>query len=57
MSALIAAGLDSPATYLQWGWLQVSTPNAIIIAVMVIVFVLALVLPFPGAHGQDRDQS
>lgn len=36
--------------YLHWGVVSVSLTNAIIIGVMVVVFLLALVLPFPGSR-------
>ena len=46
------AGMDAPATYFTWGWLSVSVPNLMVIVLMVLLFVLAIVLPFP----KDRDQ-
>jgi hypothetical protein len=53
-SALLAApvNLDHPGHYLNWGVIQISTANAVVILVMVVLFVLALVLPFP--KGRDR---
>ena len=36
--------------YLHWGVISVSLTNAAIIGLMVVVFVLALVVPFPGSH-------
>lgn len=45
--------MNDPARYLQWGWLSISVPNLVMIAVMITAFVLALVLPFPG--GRDHD--
>lgn len=36
--------------YLHWGVVQISVTNLVIIALMVLVFVLALVVPFPGHH-------
>ena len=33
--------------YIQWWFIQISVPNLIVIALMIAVFVLALVLPFP----------
>lgn len=42
------------ATFLEYGWFSISVPNLIIIAVMLVLFVLALVLPFPGT-GEDVD--
>ena len=38
--------------YLHWGVIQISVTNLAIIGLMVVVFVLALLLPFPG--GRDR---
>jgi hypothetical protein len=35
-------------SYLHWGVINVSWTNAAIIGVMVLVFVLALLLPFRG---------
>lgn len=42
---LLAAG-----RYLHWGVIQISLTNFLIIVGMIVVFVLALVLPFPGGH-------
>ena len=39
--------------YLDWGVISISVTNAAIIAAMVVVFVLALVLPFPHDDGDD----
>lgn len=42
----------SPAgTYLDWGVIHISVTNLTIIVVMLAVFVLAVLLPFPGASG------
>jgi len=50
-----AAGLPVAAPhYLQWGVIQISLTNFLIIVAMVVVFVLALVLPFPA--GRDEEQ-
>jgi hypothetical protein len=50
---MITAGglLGGHAYYLHWGVIQISLTNFLIILAMVVIFVLALVLPFPG----DRD--
>jgi hypothetical protein len=52
--------LSRPAYFLHWGVVQISLMNFIIIVLMVVLFVLALVLPFPGAKGvqdeEDRDE-
>ncbi len=40
--------LSSPAVYLHLGVILISIPNLVVIALMVLVFVLAIVLPMPG---------
>lgn len=40
--------MDSPGTYLHWGVIQISLANLLVIVLMIVVFILALVLPFPG---------
>lgn len=52
-TSYLLAGGDDPATYLNAGWLSISVPNLLVILVMIIIFVLAIVLPFP----KDRDTS
>ena len=45
--------LSKPGHYLHWGFIQLSVANAIVIAAMVVVFVLALVIPFhAGRRGR-----
>jgi hypothetical protein len=44
---LLASGLNQPAHYLTWGPVQISVANFVVILVMIVLFVLALVLPFP----------
>lgn len=41
--------------YLHWGVISISVTNLIVIAVMVLLFVLALVVPFPHSADDDRD--
>ena len=53
MDLSIMTGLNHPAHYLTWGWLSISLPNLIVILLMIVVFVLAVLLPFP----KDRDRS
>lgn len=48
--AQVAAG-----RYLHWGVVQISVTNLIVIGVMVLVFVLALLLPFPGGRDGGKD--
>jgi len=42
--------LDSPGTYLHWNIFYVSLANLVLIAVMVVIFGTALLLPFPKGH-------
>ncbi|MCI4658695.1 MULTISPECIES: hypothetical protein [Cryobacterium] len=42
------ASLDSPGVYLGWGAFQIQLGNLIVILVMILLFVLALFLPFPS---------
>ena len=44
--------MDSPATYLNLGFIVISVSNLALIAAMVVLFALALLLPFP--HGSER---
>ena len=39
--------------YLHWGVISVSVTNALIILAMIVVFALALVIPFGRRHGRD----
>jgi hypothetical protein len=41
--------------YIHWGVLSISLTNFLIIVGMIVLFVLALVVPFPGAR--DRKQT
>jgi hypothetical protein len=41
--------------YVHWGVLSVSLTNLLIIVAMVVLFALALVLPFGGSGPDDRD--
>jgi hypothetical protein len=50
---VIGAGgpLSGHAYFLHWGVVQISLTNFVIIVLMLVIFVLALILPFP--HGGD----
>ena len=39
--------LNDPGHYLHWGVIQISVANLVVIAAMIVVFVAALLLPFP----------
>ena len=47
---------EGPGRYIHWGVIQISVANLAIIVAMVVLFVLALIVPFPSGHGQDPDQ-
>jgi hypothetical protein len=42
--------LSHPAHVVHWHFIQLSVSNLIVIALTLVVFVLALVLPFPGSR-------
>ena len=44
--------MDAPATYLSWGFILISIPNLLMIIGMIVLFIVALVAPFP--HGGDE---
>jgi len=49
-----ASAMDSPATYIHWAFVLISVPNLLVIAGMLVLFAVALVVPFPhGAEGDD----
>jgi hypothetical protein len=43
-------------TYLHWGVVQISLANLVVIGVMIVLFVLALVLPFPGGRDESSTE-
>ena len=55
MSALsiVASG---PGKYIHWGVIQISVANLAIICVMIVLFILALVVPFPTHDDQQPKQ-
>ena len=56
MSVVMQVSLAAPR-YFSWGWVSVSLPNLIVIVALVVVFVLALVLPFPKGRNHGGDDS
>jgi hypothetical protein len=48
--------MDAPATYLSWGFILISIPNLLMIAGMIVLFVAALLVPFPD-HGTKPTSS
>jgi hypothetical protein len=41
--------LNHPAHVVHWHFISLSLSNVIVMALMLVVFALAIVLPFPGA--------
>ena len=48
---------EAASHYFHWGVVQISLANLLIIIAMVVLFVLALVVPFPRGKHVDEEQS
>jgi hypothetical protein len=48
---VLAVGLNGTGYFIHWGFVQISLANLIVIILMIVVFILALLLPFP----KERD--
>lgn len=48
--------LNHTAGYVSWHFFQMSWPNIIVIVLMLVVFALAILVPFPGSH-RDKGSS
>jgi hypothetical protein len=42
--------MNGVGPYLHWGVIQISVANLVVILLMLVVFALALLLPFPGGR-------
>ena len=53
---LVAAlvNLNGSGRYIHWGFIQLSVANFVVIVLMLVVFVLAILLPFPKRKGRSR---
>ena len=40
--------LNGPAHYVHWHFFQMSVANVIVILLLIVVFILAILLPFPS---------
>jgi hypothetical protein len=49
--------LNHPAHTVDWEFIHLSVANVVVIGLMLIVFVLALILPFPGAARRRKSGS
>ncbi len=56
LGALLAAliNLNGSGHYIHWGFIQMSLANFVVILLMIAVFILAIVLPFPRRKGRDQ---
>ena len=48
MAAIV--NLNHHASYVHWHFFQMSVSNVVVIVLMVIVFALAILAPFPGGR-------
>ena len=51
---LIMGDGSGAGTFVDWGVIHVSVANIAVIGAMLLLFVLALVVPFPGHHRAGR---
>jgi hypothetical protein len=49
-------GISAAGHYLHWGVVQISLTNFLIIVGMIVVFVLALLIPFPGSRAEVSEK-
>ncbi|GAA1949836.1 hypothetical protein [Catenulispora subtropica] len=54
-AAVVVASVDLNHTghYVHWGVIQISVANLTVIVIMIVLFVLALLLPFPKGRKHD----
>jgi hypothetical protein len=45
--------LNGNGRYVHWGFIQLSVANLVVIILMLAVFVLAILLPFPRRKGRN----
>jgi hypothetical protein len=45
--------LSHPAHYLHWHFFQMSVANVIVLALMIAVFIAAILIPFPKRHRES----
>ena len=55
--ASVAIDLNQPGSYVHWSIFEVSVANLVLIAVMVVIFGAALLLPFPGRHRTEPPEA
>ncbi len=53
LGALI--NLSGPGHFINWGFIQISVANFVVICLMVVTFVVAIVLPLPSHRSHHDD--
>jgi hypothetical protein len=48
--------VNGAGVFLHWGVVQISLANFVVIVVMLVLFVLALVIPFPDAADASPEE-
>ena len=56
MSSASVFNLNNPAHVVHWHFFQMSVANVVVIVLTVVVFVVALLAPFPG-HSRSGSES
>jgi len=49
--------LNHPAHVVEWHFIKLSVANIVVIGLMLVVFALAILLPFPGAVRRRQGDS
>ena len=49
--------LNHPAHYIHWHFIDLSVSNLLVVVAMIVVFVLAILLPFPGRKATSSTSS
>jgi len=44
--------LNHPGHYVHWGVIQISLANLVVIGLMIVIFLAAILLPFPRGGGR-----
>ncbi|MEI6405729.1 MAG: hypothetical protein WCO64_08170 [Actinomycetes bacterium] len=58
MPGWLSKFMNVPATYIHFtSWLQISVANLIVILVMIALFTIALLTPFPGSNAKGSHKS
>ena len=56
LTGMAGHALDVAGYYLHWGVIQISLTNFLIIVAMIVVFVAALLIPFPRPKGSNTEK-